>query len=45
MPINTYCRTDSFSFRKILDKTKEIITVPAPKITAAIPVPSDNANK
>ena len=43
--INTYCITDSFSFSKNLDRINEMITVPAPKITAAIPEPSDKAKR
>ena len=43
--MKTYCSTDNLSLRMILDNVKDIITVPAPRITAAIPDPSDNAKK
>lgn len=43
--INKYCIRVNFSFNIILDRIKDIITVPAPRITAATPVPSERANR
>ena len=40
-----YCKRDNFSFKNILERMKETITVPEPIMTAAMPCPSDNANK
>ena len=42
--INKYCNFVSFSLRIILESVNETITVPAPKITAAMPFPSERAN-
>ena len=43
--IKAYCKTESFSFNKNLESINDTITVPAPRITAAIPEPSDKANR
>ena len=42
-PTKTYCSPDNLSLRMILDSMKDMITVPDPRMTAAIPDPSDNA--